>query len=85
MEFEQQLQNNGFNILINEDASQAIMPSAKRLYKAYLIGVIPAKLYGLLNRKATSLGKKNVDTAKYQYIGLKKKLWQYKIYCAEKV
>ena len=84
-EFEQKLKENGFNILVNEDASQAIMPSAKRLYKAYLLGFIPAKLYGLLNRKATSLGKRNVDTAKYQYIGLKKNLWQYKIYCAQKI
>jgi tocopherol O-methyltransferase len=84
-EFEHKLKENGFKILVNEDASQAIMPSAKRLYKAYLLGFIPAKLYGLLNRKATSLGKRNVDTAKYQYIGLKNKLWQYKIYCAEKI
>jgi tocopherol O-methyltransferase len=84
-QFDQQLQNNGFKTLVNEDVSQAVMPSAKRLYKAYLLGFIPAKLYGLLNRKATSLGKKNVDTAKYQYIGLKNKLWQYKIYSAEKL
>jgi tocopherol O-methyltransferase len=84
-EFEQKLKENGFNILVNEDASDAIMPSAKRLYKAYILGFIPAKLYGLLNRRATSLGKRNVDTAKYQYIGLKNKLWQYKIYCAQKI
>jgi tocopherol O-methyltransferase len=84
-EYEAQLKDNGFKITINADASQAIMPSAKRLYNAYLLGVIPAKLYSLINRKATELGKRNVDTAKYQYIGLRKNLWQYKIYCAEKI
>ena len=82
--FEQQLLDTGFSIIDIEDASQAIMPSVKRLYTAYFLGLIPTKVYQLFHPNATELAKRNVDTAYYQYKTLKKKLWKYLIFVVEK-
>ena len=82
--FEQQLVETGFSIKDIEDASNAIMPSVKRLYTAYFLGFIPTKIYQLLHPNATELAKRNVDTAYYQYKTLKKHLWKYLIFSAEK-
>lgn len=82
--FEQQLIETGFLIKEIEDASTAIMPSVKRLYTAYFLGLIPTKVYHLFHPNATELSKRNVDTAYYQYKTLKRKLWKYLIFSAEK-
>lgn len=82
-EFQQQMSEAGFLNINIEDATKAIEPSAKRLYKSYFLGIIGAKLYALFN-KPTELSKKNVETAYLQYKTLKKDLWKYKIIRAEK-
>ncbi len=82
--FSQQLEEAGFINITCKDASSNILPSAKRLYRSYFIGVIAALIYRLFNRKATTLGKNNVDTAMLQYKTLKKDLWKYAIFSAEK-
>lgn len=82
-EFEKQMVEAGFKNINIEDATKAIEPSAKRLYRSYFIGIIGAKLYALFN-KPTELSKKNVQTAYLQYKTLKKGLWNYKIIRAEK-
>jgi tocopherol O-methyltransferase len=82
--FEQQLAETGFTIRDIEDASNAIMPSVKRLYTAYFLGYIPTKIYHLFHPNATELAKKNVDTAWLQYKTLKKDLWKYLIVSAIK-
>lgn len=82
--FEKQLTQNGFSIIDIEDASGAIMPSVKRLYTAYYLGWVPTKIYNLFHPNATELAKRNVDTAYYQYKTLKKDLWKYLIFSAEK-
>lgn len=82
--FEQQLSEAGFSKINFENANQAIWPSAKRLYRAYFLGIIPAFLYRIFNRKTTELGKNNVNTAYLQYKTLKKNLWTYGIFWAEK-
>jgi cyclopropane fatty-acyl-phospholipid synthase-like methyltransferase len=83
-EFEQLLKNEGFTNVSIIDASQAVMPSIKRLYRAYLLGVIPSRIYNLLHPNATEFGKRNVDTARLQYVTMKKNLWNYLIVYAEK-
>lgn len=82
--FEQKLQQAGFKHVQIEDATQAVMPSIKKLYRAYLLGVIPSRLYNFFNRNVSEFGRKNVDTAKLQYVTAKKGLWQYLIVYAEK-
>lgn len=83
-EFEKQLAEAGLSNINVKNASHAIMPSAKRLYRAYFLGIIPAFLYGLFNPKATKLAKNNVITARLQYETLKKNYWFYGIVTAEK-
>lgn len=82
--FEQQLLRVGFSNIRFKNANTAIMRSAKRLYRSYLLGIIPAFIYRLLNSKATQLAKNNVYTARLQYTTLKKNLWFYGIVLADK-
>ncbi len=83
-EFEKQMQQAGFLQIKIEDATNAIMHSAKKLYRSYFIGSVLGFLYRLVNRNSTSQGKKNIDTAYFQYKTLKKNLWKYLIISAEK-
>ena len=83
-QFEEELIETGFSNIKTEDASQAIMPSVKRLYRAYFLGIIPSRIYRLFHPKVTALAKNNVDTAYLQYKTLKKHLWKYLIVSAEK-
>ena len=82
--FTEQLKNAGFHNTNIEDATTKIIPSAKRLYRAYFPGVIGGFLYKLFNPKPTIYGKKNIDTAYLQYKALKQNLWTYNIVLAEK-
>ena len=82
--FEQQLNKTGFTSIKMEDATAHIIPSAKRLYRAYFPGVVGGFIYRLFYPKATIFGKKNIDTAYLQYKALKKNLWTYNIILAVK-
>lgn len=83
-EFEYKLKDAGFVNIDIKDETPAIMPSIKRLYRAFLLGVIPSRLYNFFNRNTTELAKKNVDTAKLQYTTVKRGLWNYLFFYAEK-
>ena len=83
-EFEKQLEDAGFSNIKTDNATKAIIPSAKKLYRYYFIGSILGFLYRVVKRNPTSQGKKNIDTAWLQYKTLKKKLWKYLIFSAEK-
>lgn len=82
--FHQQLKEVGFGNIENEDASKAVMPSAKRLYRFYFLGKPASLLYRLFKGKPTSLAANNVDSAYLQYITLRKGLWKYRIVTAIK-
>ncbi|WP_121353139.1 SAM-dependent methyltransferase [Flavisolibacter nicotianae] len=74
----------GFCRIVSEDISQAILPSAKRLYKAYWLGKPAAILYRLFRGKPTSLAANNVESALLQYTTLKKGWWKYRVISAVK-
>lgn len=74
----------GFCRIVSEDISPAILPSAKRLYRAYWLGKPAAILYRLFWGRPTSLAAKNVESALLQYTTLKKGWWQYRIVSAVK-
>lgn len=82
--FEEQLQQASFSNINIENATAAILPSAKKLYHAYYAGSILGFFYRLTHPQHTSLGKKNIKTAYLQYKTLKKDLWKYLIVYAEK-
>jgi tocopherol O-methyltransferase len=83
-EFDDKLKETGFHNIIWEDATDAIMPSAKKLYQSYFLGILGAKLYQLFNSNASKLGKNSVRSAYLQYNTLKKGLWKYQIVKAVK-
>lgn len=83
--FKEALKQTGFTDIWYKNVNEAVMPSAKRLYRAYFLGFIPAYLYRLFNPEATDLAKNNVDTAYLQYVTLKKNLWFYGIMYARKL
>jgi cyclopropane fatty-acyl-phospholipid synthase-like methyltransferase len=83
-DFEQQLKETGFSNIRFRNVTASIMRSARRLYRAYFIGIIPAFLYRITHRRATSLSRNNVDTAYLQYKTLRKGLWKYGIVSAYK-
>lgn len=83
-EFGYLLKENRFRNIVWRDATNAILPSAKKLYCSYLLGIIGAKFYQFFNGNATQLGKNSVRSAYLQYKTLKKGLWTYKIVRAVK-
>jgi len=84
-EFDLKLKANAFGNIKWIDATDAIMPSAKKLYRSYFIGSLGAKLYRLFKPNASDLGKNNVQNAYLQYKTLKKGLWKYQIVKAVKL
>ncbi len=83
-EFSDHLSNACFTNIQVVDASHAIMPSAKRLYRSYFIGIVASKLYRIFKGKPTGLARNNVDTAYLQYKTLRRGLWKYDLVLAEK-
>jgi cyclopropane fatty-acyl-phospholipid synthase-like methyltransferase len=83
-EFEDQLKESSFRDVAWMDATDAIMPSAKKLYRSYFLGIIGAKLYQFFNSNATELGKNSVQSAYLQFTTLKDRLWKYQIVSAVK-
>jgi tocopherol O-methyltransferase len=84
-EFEVKLKENNFQDLKMVDATEAIMPSAKKLYRSFFIGALGAQLYSVFKPNATALGKNNVRNAYLQYKTLRKGLWKYQIVKAVKL
>jgi len=83
-EFEYKLKETSFRHVAWLDATDAIMPSAKKLYRSYFLGIIGAKLYQIFSPNATELGKNSVRSAYLQYDTLKKGLWKYQLVKAVK-
>ena len=83
-DFNVQLTDTGFKDINVKDIKEAVLPSAKRLYRAYFPGVVLGFLYRLFHPKATEFGKKNVETTLLQYKCFKRDLWQYVILLARK-
>ncbi len=73
----------GFTKISAENISTAVTPSARKIYFSSFAGMVGTKLYGLF-RNASELSKHHARTGYLQYIGLKKGLWQYELFVAEK-
>jgi len=84
-EFNLKLKEVRFENIKITDATKAIMPSAKKLYRSFFIGALGARLYRIFKPNASILGKNNVRNAYLQYQTLKKGLWKYQIVEAVKL
>ena len=76
--FESFMQQAGFSAIIYRNIAKETAHSSRRLYKIYFL----AKLYLAwkkisFSKPATAMQKKNINACKYQYLGMKKGLWQY--------
>jgi cyclopropane fatty-acyl-phospholipid synthase-like methyltransferase len=83
-DFDLKLKANGFENIKWFDATEAIIPSAKKLYRSYFLGSLGAKLYRIFKPNSSDLGRRNVQNAYLQYRTLKKGLWKYQIVKAAK-
>lgn len=79
--FTEQAGKVGFNVESREDLTTQITPSAKRLYQASILGLIPSKLYAIYNRNVTRYAREHYKSGIYQYKALKKGLWNYSALC----
>lgn len=78
--FQQFMTDAGFKDIHYRDISKYTFHSSRRLYRFYFL----ANLYLLwkkviFSKPATGFQKKNIAACKYQYKGMKKKLWQYSL------
>ena len=82
-DFEQAAIETNFKKITIEDATAAVIRSAKRLYWISFLGIIATKLYALF-KNASHLTRYNARTAYIQYQTLKKGLWKHQIFQAAK-
>jgi hypothetical protein len=73
----------GFKHLQIQNISEAIKPSAKKLYRYSFPGMFLSKLYDLFFT-SSEVSKYQARTINIQYTTLKKGLWEYLIFTAEK-
>jgi len=84
--FSEHMRNTGFKDVAHRDITQNVKHCSDRLFYIYYL----AKLYMIwlkLTRSihATDIQKLNVDACKYQYHGMRKKLWEYGLIVGTKV
>jgi len=82
-EFKKYLEELGFNNIEFKDITKNVMPSSARLYMASIFGYPIGKLLEWAGIR-TKIQTKNIISAYYQHITLKRGLWLYGIFYAEK-
>lgn len=76
-------QDSGFNLSGERDVTRQITPTAKRMYRSYLIGGPLAVAYNIFNNPR-KYARSHYKSGLYQYKALKKGLWNYNILLFEK-
>ena len=77
------LTRQGFKEITYIDATAKILPTSKYLYYCSIPGLIFGKILHVVGLRS-EIQMNNIVTAYYQYGGLKRKLWKYGIFSAEK-
>ena len=54
------------------------------MYYAALLGALPSELYNLSHPNVSRFAKVHYKSGLYQYKALKRGLWKYMVFCAEK-
>jgi tocopherol O-methyltransferase len=83
-EFQDALSKVGFQSIRDQNITQNVTPSIRRLYMSFFPGIVTttvAEWIGARNRIQT----KNTWSTYYQYQAFKKHLWEYHIFSAQKV
>ena len=83
--FEDSIAQVGFGSCEIKEATKLVMPSAKRLYYFGLAAIGYRKLLSLLGKKyGNEVTIRNTQAAINQYLGIKKGLWKYLVFIAQK-
>lgn len=83
--FESFMLQAGFADINYRDISTEAAHSSRRLYKFYFLASLYLAWKKInFSRPATDMQKKNIAACKYQYKGMKKKLWQYGLITGKK-
>lgn len=78
-EYSPKFESKGLELIVDQDFTQAILPTAKRMFYSYVFGALPAVLYNMLHPGIGKFGKSNYKSGLYQYKSLKRGLWKYRI------
>lgn len=81
--FKQHLELSGFQNVSYRNVTENVMPSSRRLYVISFPAIVMSKI-GEWIGKRTKIQTNNIWGAYYQYITLKKGLWEYGIFVAHK-
>lgn len=83
--FSESIDNVGFINKVIKDATTLVMPSAKRLNYFGWAAIIYRKVLSVFGKKyGNEITIKNTQAAINQYLGIKKELWKYLVFMAEK-
>ncbi|MFD1552319.1 SAM-dependent methyltransferase [Putridiphycobacter roseus] len=77
--FKSEMLNKGFNRIKTFDHTSDIKKSAKKLYRAALLGALPSMLYNVTHPKVSYFAKNHYKCGYYQYKALQENLWEYQI------
>lgn len=77
------LKATGFNLVEYIDLTREILPSSKRMYRAYWLGMLPSLLYNFIFG-ASKYSKRHYQSGYFQYQSLMKNLWEYRMVVAIK-
>lgn len=72
-----------FKLIKNLDVTKNILPTAKIMYRSYLMGAIPSMVYNAFHN-TSRFAKTHYLSGKYQYKALKTGLWEYRVLLFEK-
>jgi cyclopropane fatty-acyl-phospholipid synthase-like methyltransferase len=75
---------NGFSLLENHDYTKGILPTARRMYYASVLGAVPSLVYNSVFKNVSRFARSHYKSGYYQYKTLKKGLWEYKVLLFEK-
>lgn len=77
-DFVNEIQLAGFSLQKNIDVTTNIMPTAKRMYLASLLGALPSFIYNNLF-KTSRFAKNHYKSGYYQFKALQQQLWNYRL------
>ena len=77
--FGQKAKQVGFDVVANNNITENIKKSAKRLYTLFYPGIAAHYVMQLLRIRDKVQGR-NVWSTYYQYVSLKKNLWEYRVF-----
>lgn len=82
--FEEGLAQNGFSHIKTFDYTPKIRKTAKRMFYASSLAMIPSETYKILNPQVSRFARNHYKCGLYQYKALKAGLWKYLALVAEK-